>query len=64
MAKYKCVKSMGSTIPVEKGTVWEYEHDYKSNSDARLYAENGDDDGGYIDITFEVMEEHFVKIRE
>lgn len=64
MAKYKCIKPIPKS-EVKKDSIWEYEHDYKSTSDARLYLEGvGDDDGGYIDITFEEMEEHFIKVSE
>lgn len=47
---------------VSKGSLWEYEHDYTSNSDARLYLKEGNSDFEYIDITYERKDQYFVRI--
>lgn len=63
--KYKCIKSF--TVPetnqrIQKGTLFDYEEDYVSTSDVRLYLEDGDDDGGYIDITNELFDAYFKRV--
>lgn len=64
MEKYKCIKSFSTltTGTVEKDSIWEYDDAYVSHSEVRLYAENGDDDGGYIDITHEHFQKYFQRI--
>ena len=43
-------------------SVYEYTDGYVGESDIRLYLENGDDDFGYIDITYKTLEEYFERI--
>lgn len=74
MKTYKCVKEfelpffdeagrMTNDIhKVSKDSVWEYAHVYTSNSNARLYLKEGNSDFEYIDITYERMEQHFVRV--
>ena len=74
METYKCIKEfelpffdedgrMTSGIhKVSTGSIWEYAHDYSSNSDARLYLKEGNSDFEYIDITYERMEQYFERI--
>ena len=74
METYKCIKEfelpffdedgrMTNCIhTVSKGSVWEYAHDYTSNSDARLYLKDGNSDFEYIDITFERLKGFFAMI--
>lgn len=56
---------------VHVGSVYEYEADYVGNSDVRMYLENsdvrmylenGNSDFDWIDITFEIFDEHFERI--
>ena len=42
--------------------MYEYTDGYVGESDIRLYLENGDDDFGYIDITYKTLEEYFERI--
>ena len=74
METYKCIKEfelpffdkngrMTSGIhKVSIGSIWEYAYDYTSNSDARLYLREGNSDFEYIDITYERMENHFMRV--
>lgn len=74
METYKCIKEFELTFfdengrmtdgihKVSKGSIWEYAHDYTSNSDARLYLKEGNSDFEYIDITYDRMENHFIRI--
>ena len=64
MKKYKCIqefKTIANEI-VKKDSIWEYDSAYVSHSEVRLYAEDGDDDGGYIDITHEYFQQYFQRI--
>lgn len=47
---------------VSKGSLWEYAHDYTSNSDCRLYLKDGNSDFEYIDITYNRLEKFFKRI--
>ena len=47
---------------VSIGSIWEYAYDYTRNSDARLYLREGNSDFEYIDITYERMENHFMRV--
>lgn len=58
--EWECPTDDYSTVHV--GSVYEYEPDYSGESDVRMYLEDGDDDFGYIDITFEHLEEYFERI--
>lgn len=72
--KYKCKKEFELPMydewenptddyhTVHIGSIYEYEPDYSGESDVRMYLEDGDDDFGYIDITFEHLEEYFERI--
>ncbi len=64
MEKYKCVKTFKTDTKqtIKKQSVWEHNTGYVSNSDVRMYTENGDDDSGYIDLTFEQFHAYFIKI--
>lgn len=74
MEKYKCIKEFhvpkydenGSPtdeyITIRKGSVYEYTEGYIGESDIRLYSEDGDDDCGYLDITYKRLDEHFERI--
>lgn len=74
MNKYKCIKDVTLRVcdksgnptnenqTVHKGDIFEYAVGYVGKSDIRLYSENGDDDTGYIDITYETLFEHFKQI--
>lgn len=64
MEKYKCIKEFKTitTGIVKKDSIWEYDSAYVGYSEVRLYAENGDDDGGYIDITHEYFHKYFQRI--
>mgnify|MGYP001537178262 FL=1 len=74
MQKYKCIKELYLPIydesecptdeyaTVHEGSVYEYTDGYVGESDIRLYLENGDDDFGYIDITYKTLEEYFERI--
>lgn len=65
--KYKCKQAFkpqnkSDLKEVNDGVVFETEHDYKSESYARLYLESGDDDGGFVDVTEEELEAYFDRI--
>lgn len=72
--KYRCIKefelplydeyenSTSDYRTVHLGSVYETQLDYRSESDIRLYLEDGDDDFGYIDITFNMLDECFERI--
>lgn len=71
--KMQCIKSFDTpkfdawgdpagTHHVAKSTVWDYEEDYVSKLDHRLYSPNGDDDDGFIDVTNENFDECFKRI--
>lgn len=74
METYKCIKEFELPFfdedgrmtdgfhKVSKSSVWEYAHDYTSNSDTRLYLKDGNSDFEYIDITDERLKEFFVRI--
>ena len=64
MEKYKCIKEFETitTGVVKKGSIWEYSSAYVNDTEVRLYEENGDDDGGYIDITHEYLHKYFQQI--
>ena len=74
MEKYKCIKEFELPFfdedgrvtegihTISKGSIWEYAHDYKSNSDVRMYLIGGNSDFEYIDITYESMEKYFVRV--
>ena len=47
---------------VSKGSIWEYDPSYVSESDVRMCKENGDDDFGFIDITNEHFDKYFRRI--
>ena len=58
MQKYKCIKE----FYLPKYDENECPDGYVGESDIRLYLENGDDDFGYIDITYKTLEEYFERI--
>lgn len=72
--KMQCTKSFytprfdergdsNGTTHVNKSTIWEYEEDYASKLDHRLYeSPYGDDDNGFIDVTNETFDECFKRI--
>lgn len=74
MEKYKCKKEFELPMcdedgnpsddyhKVHKGSIYEYQPDYRGESEVRMYLEDGDDDFGYIDITFEYLEKYFERI--
>ena len=74
MQKYECVKAFEIPIydewecptekyhTVHKGSIYEYTDGYIGNSDIRMYLEDGDDDFGFIDITYERLNECFKRI--
>jgi hypothetical protein len=74
MNKYKCIKDIRIFMydknnnptneyrMIHKGDIFEYATGYIGNSDIRLYSENGDDDDGYIDITYDILSKHFKQI--
>ena len=74
MQKYKCIKEFylpkydenechtDEYATIHEGSVYEYTDGYVGESDIRLYLENGDDDFGYIDITYKTLEEYFKRI--
>jgi len=73
MEVYKCIESfeiahfqngkiIGGFHKVVKGSIWEYAHDYTSNSDCRLYLKDGDSDFEFIDITYNRFEKCFQRI--
>ena len=75
MEKYRCIKDFSipkydenecpteEYLTVRKGAVYEHTEGYVSQSDIRLYLEDGDDDCGYLDITYKTLEEYFEKIQ-
>ena len=74
MQKYKCIKEFELPIydenecptdnynTIHKGSVYEYTDGCIGESDIRMYLEDGDDDFGYIDITFDTLKECFERI--
>lgn len=74
METYKCIKEFelpffdedgrmtNGIHKVSEGSIWEYAHDYTSNSDARLYLKEGNSDFEYIDITDERMKNYFKRV--
>lgn len=74
MEKYKCIKEFELPVydenenptddyhTVRKGSVYEYSSDYRGESDIRMYLEDVDEVFGYIDITYEQLEEFFERI--
>ena len=74
METYKCIKEFelpffdkdgrmtNGIHKVSKGSIWEYAHDYTSDSDARLYLKEGNSDFEYIDITYERMKKYFNRV--
>jgi len=71
MQKYECIKEFELPMydedesptddyhTVHKGSIYEYTEGYIGESDIRMYLEDGDDDFGYIDITYKDLEEYF-----
>lgn len=47
---------------VHIGSVYEYQPDYIGECDVRMYLEDGDDDFGFIDITYKMLDECFERI--
>ena len=74
METYKCVEEFDLPFfdedgrmtdgfhKVSKDSIWEYAQDYTSDSDARLYLKDGNSDFEYIDITYERLNECFIRI--
>lgn len=74
MEKYKCIKEFyvpkydendsltDEYITIHKGSIYEYTQGYIGESDIRLYLEDGDDDCGYLDITYKRLNEYFERI--
>lgn len=74
MEKYKCVKEFyvhqydENNIPtneyviIHENSIYEYTDGYIGESDIRLYLEDGNDDIGYLDITYDILEECFERI--
>lgn len=74
MEKYKCIKEFyvplydeddcptDKYITINKGSIYEYTQGYVGESDIRMYLEDGDDDCGYLDITYQHLQEYFVRI--
>lgn len=72
--KYRCIKEFyvskcdeddcptDEYLTIHKGSVYEYTDGYVGESDIRMYLEDGDDDCGYLDITFKTLEECFERI--
>lgn len=72
--KYRCIKEFELPMydeyenptndyhTVHIGSVYEYQPDYKSESDIRMYLEDGDDDFGYIDITYQMLDDYFERV--
>lgn len=72
--KYRCIKEFELPMydeyenptsdyhTVHLGSVYETQVDYRGESDIRLYLEDGNDDFGYIDITFIMLDEYFERI--
>lgn len=75
MEKYRCIKDFSipkydenecpteEYLTVRKGAIYEHTDGYVSQSDIRLYLEDGDDDCGYLDITYKTLEECFERIQ-
>lgn len=74
MKKYKCIKEFRVPLydendcptnhytTIHKGSVYEYTDGYVGESDIRMHLEDGDDDCGYIDITYDTLESNFDRI--
>lgn len=74
MQKYKCIKEFyipkydendsptDEYVTIHKGSIYEYTEGYIGESDIRLYLEDGDDNYGYLDITYERLNEYFERI--
>lgn len=74
MEIYKCIKEFeisffdedgrmtSKSHKVSKDSIWEYAHDYTSNSDCRLYLKDGNSDFEFIDITYERKDKFFLRI--
>lgn len=74
MEKYKCIKEFyvpkydendsptDEYISIQEGSIYEYTEGYIGESDIRLYLEDGDDDCGYLDISYETLEKYFERI--
>lgn len=74
MQKYRCIKDFDVSkcdendcptdeyLTIHKGSVYEYTDGYVGESDIRMYLEDGDDDCGYLDISFKTLEEYFERI--
>ena len=74
MEKYKCIKECelpvydefeeptDEYVTIHVGSIYEYSEGYTGNSDIRMYLEEGDDDFGFIDITYEMLENLFVRV--
>lgn len=74
MEKYKCIKEFyvpkydendiptDEYITIHKNSIYEHTDGYIGESDIRLYLEDGDDDIGYLDITYNILEECFERI--
>lgn len=75
MQKYKCIKEFELPMydeyenptsdynTVHKDGIYEYTEGYVGESDIRMYLEDGDEDFGFIDITFKHLEEYFMRIQ-
>ena len=64
MEKYKCIQSFEtiSTGLVKKNSIWEYDSAYFGHLEVRLYKENVDDGGEYIDLLHEYFYKYFQRI--
>ena len=74
MEKYRCIKEFNVSkydeddcptdeyVTIHKGSIYEYTDGYVGESDIRMYLESGDDDFGYLDITYETLKECFERI--
>lgn len=72
--KFRCIKEFELSVydeeenptedykTVHVGSIYEYESGYCGESDVRMYLEDGDDDFGYIDITYSLLDECFERI--
>lgn len=72
--KFRCIKKFELPVydvyenttedyhTVHIGSVYEYEPDYIGQGDVRMYLEDGDDDFGFIDISYERLDECFERI--
>lgn len=74
MKKYRCIKNFqvpkydendcptDEYITIREGSIYEHTDGYIGESDIRMYLEDGDDDAGYLDITFDRLEQYFERI--